>query len=517
MEQREKRLIASRDEWKVKNKERYEEVKALKMRLKETRESRDKWKAAYNEKERDLAGTQKERDRIIAKLRDEIEDIKKKELEDSKNNNEKPRKHWYPILLILTCLRLLLHAAIPFRGLSEALKILDVGSHYMINKSPSHTTIRRWVNRIGLYQLMKEKEKADDWVYILDNSIRIENRKLCLILGVRLSNCKKCGYLTFEDMEVLEIGLIQGKATIGVGMLLESTFKKTGVPLQICSDQGPDVVPAIKQAILKNPSIQHVPDTIHATTNMLKRILEKETRWEEFSKKVGEAKNKLKQSAQSELCPPQIRGKSRFLNCSVVVDWAIRVIDLIESTRSDEAIRTKLGWIMEYRKDILEFEDMIKIVNYTNEVVRFHRITSDTWRVLEKEFKETITKKGKKLAKEIVKYLKELSAKAKDGFLIGSTEIIESAFGKLKSLDRECGNSGFTSSILGIGACFGKLDYKTIAEGIAKISNKAVDSWKVEIIGETHQTKRRRLLKNKKKVDGKQEMTRNYEGGRAVA
>ena len=64
-----------------------------------------------------------------------------------------------------------------------------------------------------------------------------------------LSKLKKEGYLTFMDLEILEIGLIQGKATTGVTKLLESAISKTGVPVGICSDQGPDVVPAIKLII----------------------------------------------------------------------------------------------------------------------------------------------------------------------------------------------------------------------------------------------------------------------------
>ncbi len=401
-----------------------------------------------------------------------------------------------------------MHAAIPFRGLSESLKILDIGSHYSINKTPSHSTIRRWVNRVGLYQLLKKKEQADDWFYIVDNSVRIENRKLCLILGVRLSKLNQKGYLTFMDLEILELGLIQGKATTGVTALLESAISKTGVPVGICSDQGPDVVPAIKLITLKYSKIKYVPDTIHATSNLLKNILENKTKWEEFCTNVSLTKNKLKQSFHSALCPPQIRGKSRFLNCSVVVDWATKIIKLLESEACDEEMKIKLGWLIDYKKDVAEFADMIKVVQLTNELVRQYRITSNTWSIARRLLAEEITsKKGKELANKVVSFLKKISKLAGKKFLIGSSEILESAFGKLKSLDRECGNSGFTSSILGVGACFSKLDYATISEALESISNEDVNKWKIKTIGETQQSKRRRLLKNKKNDDLKIKLT----------
>ena len=80
MTQKETRLEASRNEWKTKNKERYEDIKALKMRLKETAESRDKWKTVAREHEKNLAKKeqhQKEVDAYILNLKQELEILKK--------------------------------------------------------------------------------------------------------------------------------------------------------------------------------------------------------------------------------------------------------------------------------------------------------------------------------------------------------------------------------------------------------------------------------------------------------
>lgn len=81
MNQKEKRLELSRDEWKTKNRERYEEIKALKMRLKETLENRDKWKTLSKEKEQALSKLEKiqfAKNEIIEGLVNELEELKKK-------------------------------------------------------------------------------------------------------------------------------------------------------------------------------------------------------------------------------------------------------------------------------------------------------------------------------------------------------------------------------------------------------------------------------------------------------
>ena len=61
------------------------------------------------------------------------------------------------------------------------------------------------------------------------------------------------------------------------------------------------------------------------------------------------------------------------------------------------------------------------------------------------------SKEGKSFANEILGFISEQCKKVEENkLMLGSSEIIESAFGKLKILDRECGKSGFTSSIIGL-------------------------------------------------------------------
>lgn len=413
---------------------------------------------------------------------------------------------------MLIYLRLILHTGVSFRGLSEVVKILNISHLYNIEKMPSYSTSRRWINKLGLYHINKEKEKRDDWCYIVDNSVRIEKRKLCLILGVQLSKVKKEGPLTFEDVEIIEMGVIEGKTTEGVFKLLTSAIAKTGKPLEICSDQGPDVLPAIKQTISQYPSIKYLPDVIHATTNMLKKTFEKNTPWDEFTKEVGQAKNRLKQSSYSEFCPPKIQEKARFLNCDKVINWAIKILDLIDKGSCPDGALEKLEWLIKYKGDLLEMQDMLNLVKTANEFGRSHRINSNTGWVAETLLKaEATTEKSQKLAQEMITFFNKLAGIAGEHDLIGSSEIIESAFGKLKSLDRECGNSGFGSSILALGACFGKLDFDVVAQAMRTTSHKDVKEWKETNIGESHHSKRRRFLKSNKKENLTSKLTRILE------
>ena len=52
--------------------------------------------------------------------------------------------------------------------------------------------------------------------------------------------------------------------------MIEQAITLTGIPNQICSDEGPDIMPSIRKIMKKYSNVKHVPDIMHKTGNMLK-------------------------------------------------------------------------------------------------------------------------------------------------------------------------------------------------------------------------------------------------------
>ena len=75
--------------------------------------------------------------------------------------------------------------------------------------------------------------------------------------------------------------------------------------------------------------------------------------------------------------------------------------------------------------------------------------------------------------------------------LLGSSEIIESVFGKQKYLERDYAKEGFTSLILGIGAFVGTLTVDDVKEALISTPVKKVLKWCEEELGETLQSKKK--------------------------
>ncbi len=101
--------------------------------------------------------------------------------------------------------------SISFRGAAKNtlrwLKFLQANTNTKKIKSPSHSTLQRWVRRIGLFQLTKPVKKVDDMIAIVDTSITIGKGKCVVILGIPrhkyMGVLQEKRALTFNDMQLL--------------------------------------------------------------------------------------------------------------------------------------------------------------------------------------------------------------------------------------------------------------------------------------------------------------------------
>ena len=95
---------------------------------------------------------------------------------------------------------------------------------------------------------------------------------------------------------------------------------------------------------------------------------------------------------------------------------------------------------------------------------------------------------------------------------VGSSEIIESLFGKLKSLEQDQSKGGFTSLALGAAACVGKVDADIVSAAMRQISMADVDAWTKDQIGPTLLSKRRKALGSWRKKNRTKNVVREQAG-----
>ena len=82
--------------------------------------------------------------------------------------------------------------------------------------------------------------------------------------------------------------------------------------------------------------------------------------------------------------------------------------------------------------------------------------------------------------------------------LVGSSEVLESSFGKLKRLEGDASQAGFTAMVLALGAILGQPGEADVRHALEAVPKKAVTSWLRQNLGLSTHVLRRRLFARKK-------------------
>lgn len=412
--------------------------------------------------------------------------------------------HTYTEGAIRLFLELVLDAACSLRGASAVMKLLG-GLLPDLERAPVASTGQMWLLRIGLFELMRPKEVAEDWVWIVDHTVQIGTTKCLVITACRLSDWQTLDRaLTHHDLQVLALEPVQKSDGATVYRQLQETCQKTGiVPRSILSDEGTDLKGGIQAFCGDHPRATHSLDIAHQAAKLLKRELEADDRWAEFLRQTGGAKQRLAQTPLAHLLPPTPRNKARYMNLDELIAWGNNALRYLENPRPIagqpvdlDQLHAKLGWLANYRLALHEWGQWMGTISTTLDYVRrqgYHRGAASALQQLLGSY--ATPESSARLGARLIEFVASQSAPARDDeHLIGSSECLESLIGKGKRLEGQQSASGFTRMILGMAAAVAMPTKDYLMRALAHIKTHDVSSWCERHLGISVQSQRRQAF-----------------------
>lgn len=226
---------------------------------------------------------------------------------------------------MLLGIRQVIHGLTSMRGSERTFQLF---SDFFNVPVPSFNSIRSWIYRFGLHMMKRECEQRDDWIFILDHTVQLGQRKCLLILGIPEERLKTEGYaLRHHDVTVLTIDVVSSSTGEIVAEQLEKAAKKAGTPKQILSDHGSDIKKGVRLYQEERPSIIYTYDITHKMAALLKQELQKDEKWRSFLQECGKSCKSLKQTNLYFLAPPRQRTKARYSSVAPQIEWAQKIIN----------------------------------------------------------------------------------------------------------------------------------------------------------------------------------------------
>jgi hypothetical protein len=407
-------------------------------------------------------------------------------------------RHQFGTGLIALFADLVLKAATSQRAAAGVLKLM---APYIpgLQRMPCANAGRLWLMRLGLFELLRKKEAATDWVWIMDHTVQLGPHKCLVIVGVRLSAWRrKKAPLEHGDLSLLSLVPMEQSTAAAVAEQLEATRKKMGVaPVAVLSDEGAELksgMALFRQQSAAARRVPHVFDIKHKVAILLKRELHDDATWQSFVTRTNRTKLQTTLTELAFLVPPSLRTKARYMNLDTLVAWGTRALaylddprDLPGQTIDRKRLQEKLGWLAEYRSALAAWAELLAVARCAVSYIRttgYHRHAA---KALERRVLPLVrTPGGDRLQAGVVTFVREQSRGIKKGkHVLGSSEVLESLLGKYKRIQGTHSKGGMTGSLLNIGAAVLRKTSDTIQKALAAVPVAVAGKWVRDNLGLT--------------------------------
>jgi hypothetical protein len=358
--------------------------------------------------------------------------------------------------------------------------------------------------RVGLHELQRPKEKADDWVLLIDHTLQLGAWKCLVLVGIRQSVWQQLDRpLTHHDLSLFALEPVQKSDGEQVNRQLEAVVEQVGVPLAILSDEGSDLTNGAAQFNEKHPETRVLNDLAHKAAIFLKRALLADPRWDSFVKYCGQTQPRVKQTELGHLAPPTQKVKARYMNLGPLIHWGAKMLRLVDTPVSQRPakldlprLEEKFGWIREFRAALVDWNDLEMVKDRALEYGRVEGYHVAARKQLHQQLRSVATTAaGRRLATSLAEFVGEQSKRLPRGkSLPASSEVLESLIGKGKRLQGQHSRGGFTRMILGMAASVVRITHDRILQSLKSVRTVDLREWCDQTLGPSLTAQRRRAL-----------------------
>lgn len=425
---------------------------------------------------------------------------------NSKIEDLNAKNHHYTVDIVLISIQLLIKCGISFRGIEKTLELFN----NLEEKTPSFTCIRKWLGRIGLSELNREKEYRSDWIFIIDFTLELGKQKALVVLGVSQQHLVEeiIPYgrgVSHGDVELLGLEIMESTTGEIIKQKLDEISLRVGKPIQIVADHGSDLSRGIKLYKQENEDLIYTHDVTHAMALLLKYELDSDDKYQLFIQKCNRCRQQLQQTELSFLSPPTQRSQCRYFNIERLTEWGIKLLNsqldtLVELVKDidprviKKKLIDKLGWLVDYQSELVRWHQMTVLTRTLETQLKKLGINQQSLTNFEKNQFE-VDSELLNFQQHICDYVVIQSSRIQDDkTFLATSDVIESLFGKYKHFSARCPFKEMGQMLLTICLSTMNLTNTIVKNALEAISFADVEAWLTEVFGQSMLSKRKTLF-----------------------
>jgi len=471
--------------------------------------------------------------------------------------------HCFSLTVIQKSLQVIVEARLSLRSTQAVWEVFEA----FFGRAAGFSTIRLWAYRVGMYLWRRTPPRHDDWIWILDHVAEDGHGKCLLIVGVRRSALRAGQFqLTHHDVTVLYAEVMETSTGKAIHEILSRLAEVAGVPQQVVSDHGSDVLKGERLFQADHPETRLTWDITHRLARLWLAATRDDERWKAYRAQCGRTRTQTQRTDLAFLSPPSQSGATRCEYFDELTLWGEKLLDYydqgdfcqvnashvwdeaaesqtdlspgisaklqslrdhvfadrasfvgaVEQAVGDEALVgaevdvaaivkaadrgrrdfvDRFGWVEDFRSELQEiYVPLVRMGYWAEERVKsegFHTATGRRW-LASVPGPWLQHRRAEQFAKQLLGYLHEEGAdRAPTEALLGTSDVLESLFGKYKQYSGRGPSRELGASLLLLPLCTVDLTTELVSQALLSMSTKVFTPLKRVIFGESTLSQRR--------------------------
>jgi len=345
---------------------------------------------------------------------------------------------------------------------------------------PTHTTILNWTKKQGIGHFREPSfYRHEKWVLIVDESAQFGNKKLLLILAVPEQRCSQSKALRYKDTVplVLKVDNSWNSEDIKSSIIQHIDIEQISYCI---SDTGSNLTCAFK--LLK---CKHIADVNHKFSLIIKSVFENNDQLNEYTKRLSAIRAQKSMSKNARIVPPNQRIMNRFMNLKPLFEWGIKMINLLDKNFLTQEEKEVLSFLVAFKEFIFDTYQILINLNNIQKYLKNQGFSDKSAKKSIKMFSKLKSGNSLKIRKQLKVYFDDLSSKAEGKTICCSSDIIESCFGKFKSIVKGNKSVGISDLSLCIAAMVGQNNIDQTKNSMEMVSIEKMKEWSAKNISKT--------------------------------
>ena len=188
------------------------------------------------------------------------------------------------------------------------------------------------------------------------------------------------------------------------------------------------------------------------------------------------------------------------MNLGPLIAWGVSTLAILDNPGPEvlnygtrERLEEKLGWLRQFREPLKGWSEMKQTIDVVLDFARTQGLYRGAAKDLRKRLRKLpLGRTAAQLRKDFLKFVAGQARRLKPGERVPFTsEVIESAFGKYKTVERDQAKGGFTGLILALATCVAERTQEVLHEALQRTRTVDVMAWIKIKLGDTVGSKRR--------------------------